>query len=127
MGLGVVRRTTGPEETGMNKTIDVDPEPVQHIIITQGAVKVNDGYIHRRGDGVVCIYFDLESKRAEYGGVISSDEAPIVSLYANDETLHIDESRRDEPTLVAFPEFEGWQEFSGGVSRYTLALVLTDG
>ena len=100
---------------------------VQHSVVQQGAILVNEGIVHRSGDGVVCIYFDLQSKRAECGGVICSEDAPVVELFANEETLHIDESKKDIPTLVAFPEYKGWEEFASHVSRYTLSLVLTDG
>lgn len=106
---------------------DAELPPVQSVVHTQGSIKVNHGYVHRRGEGCVCIYVDLESKRAEYGGVIFSDnKAPLVMLYDNDETLHIDEAKKGEPTLLAFPEYKGWRAFSGHVARYTLAIVLVD-
>ena len=99
--------------------------PVQCVVHTQGAVVVNDAYCHRRGDKIVAIYVDLASKRAEYGGASSGEDiAPMILLVGNEETLHINEEKRGETTLIEFPEFVGWNVFAAHVARYTLAVVL---
>lgn len=97
---------------------------LQSVVRTQGAVLVNEGYVHRRGDNVVAAYVDLKSKRAEYAGAIyEGGKPPVICLDASEETLHIDESKKGETTLVEFPDFVGWTVFSAHVSKYTLAVV----
>lgn len=100
--------------------------PVKHRIIEQGAVFVNDGYVHHQADGIVAICFDLQSKRAEYGGTTGGENTPIIMLDANEYTTKIDEAKKHETTFLELPEYSGWEVFLGSVSRYTLRLVLID-
>lgn len=102
---------------------------VQHSIETQGEIRTHDkqplGHIHRKGQGVVCIYFSLISKRAVFSGAYECDDrGPLVELYADEETLHVDDSKKGTSTLILFPEYVGWSVFSGSVSKSTLRLVL---
>lgn len=100
---------------------------VRTLVTRQGAVRIreNSAYICWQWPTIVAIYVDLESKHAEYLGDIYEDgEPPTICLDDNEETLHIDESKEGESTLISFPDFVGWTVFSAHVSSYTLSIVL---
>lgn len=94
------------------------------IKVTRGAVSVNEAHIHREGPGVVAIYLDLNSKRADIL-CTGSNGFPSVTLGANNETLHLDETKDPESlTEVEFTGYPGWRVFSADLARYTLAVCL---
>jgi hypothetical protein len=96
----------------------------KHEIVTQGAVRVNQGHVFIKHDDIVCVYIDLHSKRASVNST-SSGSIPCVHLEAVEETLHVDESKpRELLTVLKFPEYAGWDIFSAKVSRYTLSICL---
>lgn len=104
-----------------------DASAINLRVVRQGAVRVSEAHVHRSGPGIVCIYVDLHSKRAEklmvtYG----ADGPPSLYLVAGPQTLHLDESvPRDLETVVEFPDYVGWEVFScSDPARYTVALTL---
>jgi len=96
-------------------------------IVQQGAVRVHCACIEREAPGIVCMYIDLDSKRAELL-MTSSGPGEAIEIYfiANEDTLYLDESKlRDTPTIIAFPDYKGWKIFCvEGPGRYTASLVL---
>ena len=107
-----------------------DCKPVKLDIAHQGAVRVNNAYVWREAEGIVCIYVDLHSKRAELAMTgWMPGEPPSVWLMADEATLHVDESKeRDDMTEVRFPDYAGWSVFAtDGPARYTLGVVLIRG
>lgn len=100
-------------------------EPVRVDVVSEGAVRVSHGYLYRRGDEIVAVCVDMESKYAECGGFShADDEPPHVYLDATDDTLHVDADKSGVATVVAFPEFVGWKVFLTKVARYTLSVIL---
>lgn len=104
-----------------------EPQEVAIRITEQGCVRVNAAHIHRTGNGIVAVYVDLHSKRAMlcYTGS-GDDEPPSITLKADENTLHLDESKpRESMTTFDFPEYPGWRVFAADVpGRYTLAVCL---
>lgn len=110
---------------------DVNVRDEQHEItiriIEQGCVRVNAAHLHRAGNGVAAVYVDLHSKRAVLSYTGSGDEEPpSITLEADENTLHLDESKPQESTTTFdFPEYPGWRVFAAdGPWRYTLAVCL---
>ena len=104
-----------------------EPQEVAIRVTLQGSVRVNAAHLHKAGDGIAAVYVDLHSKRAELACTGSGDdEPPSITLWANDDTLHLDESQpKDSPTTFDFPEYLGWRVFAAdGPGRYTLAVCL---
>lgn len=104
-----------------------EPQEVAIRVTLQGAVRMNAAHLHKAGDGIAAVYVDLHSKRSELACTGSGDdEPPSVTLWANDDTLHLDETQpKDAPTTFEFPDYIGWRVFAAdGPGRYTLAICL---
>ena len=104
-----------------------EPKEVAIRVTEQGAVRVNAAHLHRAGNGIAAVYVDLHSKRAGLAWTGNGhDEAPSVTLEANEHTLHLDETKpRESTTTFEFPEYVGWRVFAtDGPGRYTLAVCL---
>ena len=93
----------------------------------KGAPIINGGYVHEIGKNIVALEIDLKSKYCEvscsFGG---SDGTCGVYINANERSLHLNEKvNRDEPTVIEFTDFVGWDVFACGIGRYTLRVCLT--
>lgn len=103
---------------------DFTPISIKH----QGAVIANSAYIEEQSENIVCIYVDLKSKHAEitsyFGGDADDDECGVYVM-ANKRSLNLnDKVDRDEPTSIVFSDFNGWDVFAYGYSKYTLQVCL---
>lgn len=90
--------------------------------IQQGEVVVNEGHISNLP--CIVVKYDLESKYAYVSDTGTDDDVPVVYLSAGTLTLHTDETKAGEPTVISFPQHIGWRIVSTGISRYTLTVVL---
>lgn len=118
---------TLPAQGPVDVEVRGEPQEVAIRVTQQGAVRVNAAHLYRLAEGIAAVYVDLHSKRAELACTGSGDnEPPDVTLLANDETLHLDETQpRDSPTTFEFPEYVGWRVFAAdGPRRYTMAICL---
>lgn len=90
--------------------------------IEPGEVVVNEGYIYNLP--CIVVKYDLGTKYAYVSDTGTDDDVPVVYLSAGTLTLHTDETKAGEPTVISFPKHIGWRVVSAGVSRYTLTVVL---
>lgn len=90
-------------------------------IIQQGAPRVNVAWIKASSETVAAIFVDLHSKRCDIDdldGQIRIRAIPEISL-------HLDDAKPvNSETVIAFPEFAGWEVFLAEISRYTLRVCL---
>lgn len=95
-------------------------------VVSAGEVKVNDGlHVFVAHDDVVCLYIDMETKRAKVLAVGSNGDIPCITVESSDGSLHLDESKLGTPTEIEFPEYAGFSVFSCDIARYTISLCLT--
>lgn len=99
---------------------------VNNIEIREGAIRVNDIVQVIDLDDVKVYEVDLHSK---YPGPIGygwlDDETITVMLYADEQTLGVNEGVRDDPTDLKFElpgDLDEWQVVAEG-SRYTVQIV----
>ena len=120
--------STAPIAQGpVDVNVGGEPQDVAIRITEQGCVRVNAAHLHRAGNGIVAVYVDLHSKRAVLSYTGSGyEDPPSVTLEADENTLHLDESKpRESTTTFDFPEYPGWRVFAAdGPGRYTLAVCL---
>lgn len=97
------------------------------IIEEQGAPLIGAGaHIAKRGEGIVAIHVDLNSKYCEPVMYLHSpDGCPSISIGANENSLHLLEGRdRYDATVIAFTDFPGWRIFATDCGRYTINVCL---
>lgn len=102
------------------------PRSASFVVEYEGEVVVNNGWVEAEGERVVALAFDMKTKRPEViatscGG--SEPSAPGVIL-SGEHALHINESKKGEPTHIVFQEYPGWSVHCADVSRYTLQVCL---
>ena len=102
------------------------PRSASFVVEYDGEVVVNHGWVDAEGERVVALAFDMKTKRPEViatscGG--SEPSAPGVIL-SGEHALHINESKKGEPTHIVFPEYPGWSVHCAEVARYTLHVCL---
>jgi hypothetical protein len=91
-----------------------------------GAPIVNNGYIKEVGKNIIAIEFDLKSKWCEVDRFYGGDDKPC-GLYigTNNRSVSLNEKvDKDEPTVIEFPDFAGWDIFLTDINRYTLKICL---
>jgi len=92
----------------------------------QGAPVVNGGYVYRIGRNIVALEIDLKSKYCEVS-ISFKDSDGTCGLYitTNERSIHLNKKvSREEPTVLEFPDFIGWDVFAYGIGRYTLSVCL---
>jgi hypothetical protein len=92
-------------------------------IIEQGGPRINLGWVERAGAGVVALGVDMQSKRCSVNGSGMSDGSPMLML-SGEGALHLVKGLEDKWTLLALPQFAGWNIWSAEISRYTLSICL---
>jgi hypothetical protein len=85
--------------------------PTTVVVDYQGSVFVQDAYVEARGEDVVAIFVNTETKRPFGGG---STGAGIFLWTSEDDKL----------TIIRFPEFDGWDAHCSEGSRYGVAVCL---
>jgi hypothetical protein len=90
-------------------------------IVEQGAPIVipDSARVVARGEKVAALVVDMESRGCEVWGEVTQ-ECPMLVI----------ESRLDgtrlyrASTVIAFPDFPGWEVFAAGISKFTLCVTL---
>lgn len=90
--------------------------------IVPGEIVVNDG-VEVPGKYKVLV-FDLVSKYAEILSWGCEDNYPTIQLWADEDTLNVDELKKGYPTELKFTAHKGWRVLSASIGRYTLTVVL---
>lgn len=101
-------------------------DTIKYDILTQGAIEINQAYIHQRSETVVAIFIDMKTKRADILSVGCDDNNnPTIMLEANEESVFLKKDvEREKPTEISFPEFKNWDVWSVNVSKYTVFVCL---
>ena len=93
-------------------------------ITNQGAPVINSGIIYKKSKDIVLIEIDLKSKYCNEVAYVG-DKYPGISISAIKESLYLKEDvDKDEPTIIKFPEFEGYYIYASTSGRYTINLCL---
>lgn len=88
---------------------------ISHKVQTQGSAKVEHAYIWRSAPGLVAIGVQTVRRsilEATGGG---DEDGPTIVISAKD---------GDEPTVISFPQYDGWDIWSADVCKYTVHLCL---
>lgn len=100
--------------------------PIQ--IEQEGAPRVADSYaaILAEGENVVALSLDFSSKYCEVGVTGSGNtRGPLIYICATPESRWLNEAvEREKPTIVSFPEFQGWTVWCANFGRYALHVCL---
>ena len=73
---------------------------------------------------LVALDVPMASKYCDVNAAIGDDE-PGISIYAPEEAIKLDDRyKRDEDTIVCFPEFKGWEYFASSSGRYNIRVCL---
>ena len=101
--------------------MDIQFEEAKFEISKQGAVKIEYGYIIRKGDGFVALELETSPKHARLWGTGSDDEdgIPIIQV-----ALNVEEGEDPNITEIRFPEYPGYNAWSVTISRYTTYVCL---
>lgn len=93
--------------------------------VGRGPVVVNNGFVYKRGEDIVAIDIDMNTKHPVLAGTgYGPDSVPSIYLAVDENSLHYNVSEKSNLTEIEFPEFEGWTVFSEAVSKYTLRVCL---
>ena len=101
------------------------------LVVMQGRPIMSNayGYLVRGNDEVVTFYVDLDSKYCEVSGSGGNlpDEGPMLFIGETERSLHLGPSVDPEiDTVIQFSEFPGWDVHAAAVSKYTVAVALTN-
>lgn len=82
-------------------------------------------FLFKESDDIHLIELDLHSKYANIDAIIGGDGEPGISLSADGNTLHVDQSRAPGlSTVVYFPQYKGWSIYSASAARYSVSICM---
>ena len=100
----------------------------QPTIEAEGGPILECGFIVFEYPSLMAIMLDMKTKRgsifAGSSNIGEGDSIPTISIFTEDDSLYFDEERKDEPTIISFPEYAGWQIFCESYSKHTINLCL---
>ena len=80
------------------------------------------GYGVVGNDGVVCFYIDMHTKRCDVTASSNGDCGPEIFITMTEASPDYKED--NDWTIIAFPEFKGFQLHAAMCSRYTISVAL---
>lgn len=100
------------------------------IVTNQGAVEVDkfhsQVWVRKDAGDLILLSLDCDSKYPEILTYGEEEEGVAITLYASENTIKLKEGvSPDEPTILLFPEFRGFQVIMAQVTgRYTISILL---
>ena len=100
--------------------------PTTPIEVLSGSVEINDNraYIYKRGDDILLLIIDCETKNAQVEYIGADGDIPEVGVAYPREDVDPYEDEDHDATTVLFVDLKGWNVHMAEVSRYTLSVCL---
>jgi hypothetical protein len=95
-------------------------------IPVQGAPIVNYAHVCEVGENIVAIEIDMMSKYCEVDAFVGGSVGECgIYIGTNSHSLKLNKNVvSSAPTLVEFPQFNGWHVFSAHIGRYNVSVCL---
>lgn len=93
--------------------------------ITKGALRINRGYIWKKGKDITLLLVDMHSKRGDIIAYGEENNAPELIIGANKDSLYLNNKlSHNSLTNIIFPELKGWTIIMANISKYSIYVCL---
>lgn len=90
---------------------------------TQGAPRVNQGWILREYPDLMVAEIDMHSKYHDV--CLTGGDPPILGIAAVEASLHLHpDYDKEKLTVIEFPDFPGWSVWGISTGRYSICVTL---